>query len=71
MQAALETLLVLYNRHRYSDDDVRNLVQPMYESATVEVLKNVYERSIVDATDIDPDRYLLSKKFSEVSSLDT
>ena len=66
LQAAVEALYAIYNRPHFSDDDIRNLVLPMYDRSTVEVLKRLYAFSIVDANDIDPDKYLLSKKFSEV-----
>lgn len=38
----------------------------MYTHETVNLLQRLYEWSCVDATDIDEERYLLSKKLSEV-----
>ena len=39
----------------------------MYSYETVSALKQLFEWSIVDASDIDQEKYLLSKKISEVS----
>jgi hypothetical protein len=41
-------------------------VWPMYDTATVETLKRVYEWSVVDANNLHDEKYLLCKKFSEV-----
>lgn len=38
----------------------------MYRRETVELLKKLYEWFIVDPHDIDDEKYLFSKKFSEV-----
>ena len=43
------------------------LICPMYEAANVDLLKKIFEWSIVSAQDVDEFKYLLSKKFSEVS----
>ena len=67
-QAAIEVLYMIYNRPRFSDDDIQELVWPMYDQATVGVLMQVYVMSNVDVNDIDQEKYLLSKKFSEVST---
>ena len=66
-QAAVEALYMIYNRPRFSDEDIQDLVWPMYDQATVGVLKQVYAMSSVDVNDIDQEKYLLSKKFSEVN----
>ena len=58
---------MIYNRPRFSDDDIQDLVWPMYDQATVGVLKQVYVQSNVDVNDIDQEKYLLCKKLSEVN----
>lgn len=63
----MDVLYTLYNRSRFSDDDFHDLVCPMYRHDTIDLLKRLYDYSIVDPTDIDEEKYLLSKKFSEVS----
>ena len=39
----------------------------MFQDETILLLKQLYEWLVVDPTDIDETRYLLLKKFSEVS----
>ena len=58
---------MIYNRPRFSDDDICDLALPMYEMNTVDLLRRLYASSAVDSQDIDADKYLLLKKFSEVS----
>lgn len=38
----------------------------MYTSETVNLLRKVFEWSVVDPRDIDDEKYLLGKRFSEV-----
>lgn len=40
----------------------------MYERRAVELLKMLYEWSVVDAQEIDDDKYQFAKKFTEVRS---
>lgn len=64
----MEALHALYCRSQYQDDDFISLICPLYEADSVNLLKKIYEWSMTDATDIDHDKYLLAKKFSEVST---
>lgn len=49
-----------------TDEEFLSLVCPMYTQETVNLLRKVYEWCIVDPRDIDEEKYLLAKKFSEV-----
>ncbi|KAL8951121.1 MAG: hypothetical protein Q9222_002893 [Ikaeria aurantiellina] len=64
--AAVDALHTLYNRQRFADEDFQELVGAMYSQETIELLRRLYEWSCVDATDIDEEKYLLSKKLSEL-----
>ena len=65
-KAAIEVLHNLYIRSRFSKDEFTNLVCPMYRQETVSLLRRLYEWCIVDPTNIDDEKYLMSKKFAEV-----
>jgi exportin-5 len=39
----------------------------MYSDAMVDLFKRLFEWSVVDAQDIDEDKYQFAKKFSEAS----
>lgn len=62
----MDVLYYLYNHARFSDEDFKELVGPMYRRDTVDLLQRLYDWSCVDATDIDEEKYLLSKKLAEV-----
>lgn len=66
IQASVDALYALYSRPRFQEDDFRDLVCPMYGSKIISLLQRLYEWTIVDVSDLDEDKYLLSKKFSEV-----
>ncbi|MCJ1285753.1 hypothetical protein MMC26_005094 [Xylographa opegraphella] len=63
---AVEALCTLYNRSSFSEDDVRDLVWPLFKHETVNTLKILYQWSVVDANDIDEEKYRLCKKLSEM-----
>lgn len=65
-QAAVDALYSLYNRTRFSVDDIRDLVCPMLQEDTINLLNQLYQWLIVDPSNIDEAKYLLLKKFSEV-----
>lgn len=64
--AAVDSLYSLYNRSRFSEDDFRDLVGPMFQDETIQLLKQLYKWLVVDSTDINEAKYLLLKKFSEM-----
>ena len=64
----MDILHTLYSRSRLSDDDFKDLVWPLFSPDIIELLRRLYEWSIVDPTNIDEEKYLLSKKFAEVQS---
>lgn len=65
-QAAVEALYALYYRVNFTERDVHDVVGLVFETETVNVFKQLYQWSIVPADDIDDEKYLLCKKFSEV-----
>ncbi|KAL8711046.1 MAG: hypothetical protein Q9220_004427 [cf. Caloplaca sp. 1 TL-2023] len=64
--AAVDVLHTLYTRQRIVDEDFQEIVGAMLRDDTIELLRRLYEWSCVDATDIDEEKYLLSKKISEL-----
>ena len=70
MQGSVEALHALYSRMHFDDDEFLSLVCPMYTSQMVELLRKLFEWSVVDPHDIDDEKYLFAKKFSEVGCLD-
>ncbi len=62
----MEALHALYSRIQFSDEEFLALVCPMYTSETVDLLRKLFEWSVVDPRDIDDEKYLFAKKFSEV-----
>ncbi|KAL5597030.1 hypothetical protein BROUX41_006302 [Berkeleyomyces rouxiae] len=67
-KAALNSLYVLYTRVTFNDEEVLNLVAPMFEPEIVSLCQRLCEWSKVDANDIDVDKYQFAKKFSEMLS---
>ncbi|KAL2135694.1 hypothetical protein VTI74DRAFT_7375 [Chaetomium olivicolor] len=65
-KAALEALHSLYSRSNFTDGEFVGLVVPMYSPAMVDLSRRLYEWSVVNAHDIDDDKYQFAKKFSEM-----
>ncbi|KAL8779897.1 MAG: hypothetical protein Q9213_006719 [Squamulea squamosa] len=63
---AVETLQVLFNRTRLSEEECRELIGPMFMHDTIDLLQKLYDWSNVNATDIDEEKYHLLKKLSEL-----
>ncbi|KAF7929900.1 uncharacterized protein EAE97_009497 [Botrytis byssoidea] len=66
--ASVQALFALYSRVHFSDEEFLELVCPMYTSEVVGLLRNLFQWSVVDANDIDDEKYLFAKKFSEMMS---
>ncbi|KAG8529326.1 uncharacterized protein KY384_005962 [Bacidia gigantensis] len=64
-KAVLDTLYNLYNRTRFSDDDFREIVGPMFRPEMVTLLKELFQWLVIDPQDIDDNRYLILKRLSE------
>ncbi|OHF04378.1 hypothetical protein CORC01_00230 [Colletotrichum orchidophilum] len=68
-EASLEALHALYSRSNFSEQEFKDLVAPMYDASSVDLMKRLFEWSAVDVEDIDEDKYQFGKKFSEMLSL--
>lgn len=66
--AAVESLHALYCRLHFSDEEFLSLVCPMYTTQMVDLLRKLFEWSVVNPNDIDDEKYLFAKKFSEMMS---
>ncbi|KAF4632023.1 hypothetical protein G7Y89_g6104 [Cudoniella acicularis] len=66
--ASVEALHALYCRMHFSDEEFLSLVCPMYTSQMVDLLRKLFEWSVVDPNNIDDEKYLFAKKFSEMMS---
>jgi len=67
LQAAVEAMHALYSRSHLDKEEFDQLIAPVCTTPRIELFQQVYQYSIVDAEDIDDEKYLLCKKFSEVS----
>ncbi|RFU29118.1 hypothetical protein B7463_g7211, partial [Scytalidium lignicola] len=66
--ASVQALHALYSRVHFSDEEFLALVCPMYTSQVVTLLQKLFEWSTVDPREIDDEKYLFAKKFSEMMS---
>lgn len=66
VQASVEALHSLYSRTHFSEEEFHALVCPMYTGQIVDLIRKLFEWSVVNPQDIDDEKYLFSKKFSEV-----
>lgn len=65
----MEALHALYSRLHFSDEEFLSLVCPMYTSQMVDLLRKLFEWSVVNPNDIDDEKYLFAKKLSEVCTV--
>ncbi|RKF77437.1 Protein MSN5 [Golovinomyces cichoracearum] len=66
--ASVEAFNSLYNRANFTDDEFISLACPMFNHKVVDLLHRLFEWSCVHPHDIDEEKYLFSKKFSEMIS---
>ncbi|KAK2626294.1 hypothetical protein QTJ16_004556 [Diplocarpon rosae] len=66
--ASVDAFHALYSRLQFSDEEFLTLVCPMYTRQMVDLLRKLFEYSIVDPHNIDDEKYLFAKKFSEMIS---
>ncbi|KAI2627520.1 ARM repeat-containing protein [Hypoxylon sp. NC1633] len=68
-KASLDALHSLYGgRKNFTDQDLKDLLVPLYDRKHVELFRQLFEWSVVEPEDIDDDKYQFSKKLSEVIS---
>lgn len=60
---------MLFSKPFFEDEDFTSLVCPMYHAQTVELLKNIFNWVPVDPNDINEERYMFLKRFSEVENV--
>jgi len=67
--AAVEAMITLYSRGKSFDDaDFDHIVNPMYKAQNVSLLHDAYRWAVVDAHDIDEEKYEFLKKIAEMIS---
>ncbi|KAK2745216.1 hypothetical protein FQN55_006341 [Onygenales sp. PD_40] len=68
LMAAVEALHALYGRTSYDMVELQPLVNLIYQTQNLHLLKSLYDWSVVDANDIIESKYSVSKKLSELIS---
>ncbi|KAK2803210.1 hypothetical protein FQN50_007077 [Emmonsiellopsis sp. PD_5] len=68
LMAAVEALHALYGRTSYDMVEFQPLVNLIYQTQNLHLLKSLYDWSVVDANDIIESKYSVSKKLSELIS---
>ncbi|KAG9242792.1 armadillo-type protein [Calycina marina] len=66
--ASVECLHAIYCRLNFTDEEFLSLLCPIYTSQMVDLLRKLFEWSVVNPHDIDDEKYLFAKKFSEMMS---
>jgi exportin-5 len=64
----VQVLHTLYDRFHLDNIEYSTLIAPMFEAQNVSLLRSLYEWSIVGVENMHSPKYVISKKFSEVSS---
>ncbi|KAI8276023.1 hypothetical protein K4K59_009932 [Colletotrichum sp. SAR11_240] len=70
-KASLEALHALYSRSNFTEQEFKDLVAPMYDASSVDLLKRLFEWSAVDVDDIDEDKYQFGKKRFSTQVIET
>ncbi|KAI8300753.1 Protein MSN5 [Colletotrichum sp. SAR11_59] len=68
-KASLEALHTLYSRSNFTEQEFKDLVAPMYDASSVDLLKRLFEWSAVDVDDIDEDKYQFGKNPSLIIAI--
>ncbi|KAI8249565.1 Protein MSN5 [Colletotrichum sp. SAR11_239] len=68
-KASLEALHALYSRSNFTEQEFKDLVAPMYDASSVDLLKRLFEWSAVDVDDIDEDKYQFGKNPSLIIAI--
>jgi exportin-5 len=67
--ASVEAMIILFSRGKSFDDaDFDHIVNPMYNAQNVALLYDAYRWAVVDAHDIDEEKYEFLKKLAEMIS---
>ncbi|KAI1007108.1 hypothetical protein K3495_g1107 [Podosphaera aphanis] len=67
--ASVEALHGLYSRPHITDKEFLSLIYPTFTNNMVDIFRKLFEWSLVDSREIDDEKYLFAKKFSEMISI--